>query len=351
MLCALLLLGMPARASAASSAAETLIDSGHCKQARALIESLARKEPDDALTAYLLSRVQLAFGEFDQALASAERAVRLDENSARYRFQLARVCGEMADRAGAFRQLSLARRFRREAESAVRLDPSYVEARMGLLEYYVRAPRLIGGDPDKASEMADAIARLDASQGYLAQKLLLRGKRRGAQEEALDLKAAEADPKSYEVQLLLADLYASDARRDDARSEKHARAALGLDPGRAGAYVNLARRYATERRLTDLDALLAAAEANLPDDLSPFYIAGEALLATGTNLPRAEAYLRKYITEEPEPSAPPLALGHTRLALVLEKEGRPKDAVAELEVALRLSPDLPEARDRLKQLK
>src|SRR3989442_839358 len=80
-------------------------------------------------------------------------------------------------------------------------DPTYLEARMGLVEYYVRAPRLLGGDRAKASEMAAAIARQDASQGYLARKFFLRGRRAGAEEERLDLQAAETNHGSYEIQI------------------------------------------------------------------------------------------------------------------------------------------------------
>lgn len=342
-LCALLLVTLPARASSPESAAEALIESGHFKRARALVERLARTEPDDASSAYLLSRVRLAFGDVDAALASAERAVRLEPATARYHFQLARVCGEMAERSGALRQISLARRFRREAETAVRLDPAYLEARMGLVEYYVRAPRLIGGDRARASEMAAEIARRDASEGFLAAKFLLRGKQDVAEEERLDAQAAERNPGSYEIQMLLSDLYASDARRDDLLSERHAREALRLKPDRAGGYVNLARQLVRRRRLGELDALLAAAEANVPDDLSPFFHAGQALLATGQDLPRAEGYLRKYLAQEPEPPAPSLALAHARLGLLLEKEGRPSEAAAEIELARRSRPDLPKS--------
>src|SRR5207245_102501 len=173
-------------------AAEALMESGHWKQARTWVERLARTDPDDAVTAYLLSRVRLAFGDLESALSLAQKAVLLDGSAARYHFQLARVYGEMAERAGTFKQLALARRFRREAEAAVALDGACLEAKMGLMEYYARAPRLIGGDRGKAAALADDIARLDASEGYLARKHLLPEGHDAAEEEALDRKAVES---------------------------------------------------------------------------------------------------------------------------------------------------------------
>ncbi len=327
------------------------MDSGHWKQARILVERRARTDPEDATTAYLLSRVRLAFGELEPALDLAEKAVKLDGGAARHHFQLARVCGEMAERAGPFKQLALARRFRREAETAVALDASYLEARVGLMEYYLEAPRILGGDRRKAAEMADEIARLNVSEGYLARRRLIQDGKNGREEEVLYLKAAESDPRGYEVRILLSDFYAADGRRRLDLSERYAREALKLDPGRVEAYIRLARQYATQRRAEDLDALLASTETNVPDDLRPFFEAGQTLLEAGGDLTRAERCLRKYLTQEPEAGAPALPFVHLRLGLVLEKEGRAAEAIAELSIALRLQPDLPEARRELERLK
>ncbi len=351
LLCIALLVPIPARAAFEGSSLEALMECGHWKQARALVERRAGTDPDDAPTAYLLSRVRLAFGDLDTALSLAQKAVFLDGGSARYHFQLARVYGDMAERAGTFKQLALARRFRREAEAAVALDGSYLEAKLGLMEYYARAPRIIGGDRDKAAELAEDIARRDASEGYLARKHLLRKGHDDAEEEALDRKAVASNPRSYEIQILLADFYASDARRRYDLSETFARAAQRLDPGQIGAYVRLARQYAAQQRFSELDAVIVSSETNDPDDLSPLFEAGQALLSSGRDLPRAERYFRRYLAQEPEAGAPALPLAHLRLGLVLRAQGRKAEAIAEIETALRLRPDLPEASEELRSLR
>ena len=89
----------------------------------------------------------------------------------------------------------------------------------------------------------------------------------------------------------------------------------------------------------------------IPDDFSPYYEAARTLLAEGADLPRAERYLRKYLTQDPEGETPSPALAHWRVgAGALRMEGRKPEAIAEVETALRLKPDLREAKKDLKCL-
>ena len=103
---------------------------------------------------------------------------------------------------------------------------------------------------------------------------------------------------------------------------------------------------AAQKRVDEIPALLAAAEAAIPDDLSPWFAAGNNLMQHNVDLPRAETCLKRYIadTREPEVDAPPLAAAHRILALTYEKEGRKAEAIAELQTALRLKPDFEAAK-------
>ncbi len=93
------------------------------------------------------------------------------------------------------------------------------------------------------------------------------------------------------------------------------------------------------------------AEKNLPDNLYPAFRAGLVMLQTGTELPRAERYLREYMTQEPEAGYPKLSRAHWRLWLVLEKQGHKPEAVSEIEVALKLESAFEPAKKDLKRLK
>src|SRR5207245_3744933 len=75
LVCIALLVSSPAQATSNGPSPEALMESGHWKQARTWVERLARTDPDDAVTAYLLSRVRLAFGDLESALSLAQKAV------------------------------------------------------------------------------------------------------------------------------------------------------------------------------------------------------------------------------------------------------------------------------------
>jgi hypothetical protein len=73
-------------------------------------------------------------------LPLAEKALASDGNDARYHLLVADICIEEAQKAGVFKGMGLAHRFRDEASKAASLDVKSVEARESLMEFYFDAP-------------------------------------------------------------------------------------------------------------------------------------------------------------------------------------------------------------------
>jgi tetratricopeptide (TPR) repeat protein len=333
------------------SGPEGLLEGGHWKRLRAIAEPRAAANPNDAQAAYFLASVKEELGDLQGALPLAEKAVSIDPNNARYHLRLASICISLGQKAGIFKGLGLAHRFRDEAEKAVSLDPKYVDAREALMEFYFQAPGIAGGNKKKAWATAGEIGQIDAVRGLLAQASLAAKEKNPSKQEDFYQKALAAAP--YEVRVLrtLAGFYVSDLRKKYDLAEKYALEALKLDETRVGPYVVLAIAYATGERWQDLDTAMARAEKNVPDDYGPHYQAGKVLLLSGKDLPRAERYFRKYLTMEPEGGEPNHAAAHWRLGLVLEKEGKKPEAIAEMEEALRVQPEFKQAKEDLKRLK
>ena len=337
--------------AAAEPSPTALMDSGHFKRAWTLAEERLRKNPEDAEAIYTQARYKETAGDLDAALPLAEKACQLDPKNGSYRYLLAGIYGQQAERANVFSKWGLAKRFREGAEAAIQLDPKNVDARMGLIEFHLQAPGIVGGDKDRARALADEILKIDPARGYLAMALIARREKRDGEIEGFYLKAVQADPRSYPALMAIAGFYSGDAQKKYDLSEKYAREALKLDGDRIGAYAVLAGLFALQGRWQDLDSILAQAEKNVPDNFSPYYNAARILLVNGKDLPRSERYFRKYLSQEPEPNAPTHGHAHWRLGLVYEKMGRKQEAVAELETALRLKPDLEDAKKDLKRLK
>ena len=126
---------------------------------------------------------------------------------------------------------------------------------------------------------------------------------------------------------------------------------LQIAPTRTNGFNGLAWSFVRQKRWTDLDAILTEAEAAVPDDFLPYYIAANELLAAKEDLPRAERYLRKYLSQEREAESPTHAATHWRLGLVLEQQGRKMEAVAAMETAVKADSSLEPAKKDLKRLK
>jgi tetratricopeptide (TPR) repeat protein len=328
-----------------------LIEAGHWKRARAMVEPRAAASPRDAQAAWLLSRIKLAFGDLAGALPSAQRAVALEDANSDYHFQLAQVYGEMAARASMFAAAGLAHKFKGELDVSLARNPKNLDALDALMQYSYQAPGLMGGDKGKARTIADQLVQLSPVHGYLAQAELAREAKDGAKVEESLNQAVQADPKNYEAQTELAGFYTKPPRRNTGEAEKHAREALQLDPGRVKAYSILATVLALERRWDELEAALSASEKAVPDDLAPYFHSAEALLETGLELPRGENYARKYLGQEPEGEEPDAVHAHWLLGLILEKQGRKQQAISELETAVQMNPHFKEAKEDLKRVK
>ena len=329
----------------AQPSGQDLIDGGHFKRLRALV---AARNANDAETLVLSAAVKQLWGDLDAAEKLAERAVAADPGNARYHYRLAQIEGEKARNASVIHQFGLARRFKKEAETTIELDPNHVRALQAMIEFHLQAPSVIGGDKAKARAIADQLMKIDPVEGYRAQVTLARYDKQEGRIEELLRKAVETRPGSYDARLALGEWCGTQKTFEEA--ERHAREAVRLRPDRAAPYGLLAAVLVQQDKWTDVDAALAQAEKADPDNLFPYFRAANNCLARKVELPRAERYLRKYLAQEPEPRSPSLAAAHWRLGLVLEQEGRTPEAIAECQQAVKLDPDSP-ARTDWKRLK
>ena len=338
-------------AADSSSAPETLIERGHYKQARALLEKRLAANGNDADAMFQMALVKLEFREVEPAIQLAEKAVALKPKDARTHSALADCYGQKAGGdVGMFEGLKLARAFRKEAEAALALDPMNYNALHSMMEFYLEAPGIAGGSMSKANEMAEKIASIDAAKGNAAKGEIALHEKQFDQALGFYQKAVDADPKSYDALTRLAALYAAEKWRDLAKAEQYAQKAIALDPARALAYGILAQTKIWGEKWSELDQVIAQAEKATPDDFIYYYRAARVLLVSGKDNARAEKFLRKYLSQEPEGGTPTLATGHWQLGLALEKLGRKQAAVAELQTAVKMDPQLKPAKSDLKRL-
>jgi tetratricopeptide (TPR) repeat protein len=334
----------------AQNNAATLIGEGHYKQGRIAVEQQLANNPSNVAALVLKARLYLAYNEYENAIKLLKSAIARDSANSDAHVYLAEAYGQKIEHIAVFAKIGMAENIRKEGELAVAADPQNLDALESLMEFHIEAPGSVGGSKDKARELAARIAVLDPIRGNFAYAEIAVHEKRFADEKKFLLKALAADPKSYDALIAVARLFLRDPALDYGAAADYATKAIKVDSTRARAYSLLAQSYAGQGQFEQLQQLLSRAEAQVPDDFSPFFYASKTLLGTGSHPALAETYLRKYLAQEPEGEAPTLAEAHWRLGQALEQQGRKEDAVREIQDALRIKPDLKAARKDLDRL-
>ena len=97
----------------------------------------------------------------------------MNDKSSVHHLWLANALGDQAEHANKLKLPFLARRMKWEFEKAVELDPTSIDARHGLIQFYSQAPGVMGGSMDKAKEQAREIEKLNAMRGHFEMARLL----------------------------------------------------------------------------------------------------------------------------------------------------------------------------------
>ena len=145
-------------------------------EARRFFRQVLKEHPQHSGAAFYMGRMAYEEERPIVAVGWMELAVKNDDENAVYHIWLGRAYGQQAQQAAVFKQPGLAKKTQKEFERAVELDPSNVDARWHLMEYYIEAPRLLGGGIKKARAQAAEIEKLDPDEGREAQKLIAESK-------------------------------------------------------------------------------------------------------------------------------------------------------------------------------
>src|SRR5262245_47112327 len=145
-----------------------LFDNGQWIEAEQFLTTFIEQHPTDAAAAFYLGRSYFNQEYYEEAVRWLERAVLLDGRNSDYHLWLGRAYGYLAQRVSFLWQCPLARKVRAHFEKAVKLNPDNLAARADLVEYYLKAPRILGGGKEKAEVQAHEISLRNLDEGLRA---------------------------------------------------------------------------------------------------------------------------------------------------------------------------------------
>jgi tetratricopeptide (TPR) repeat protein len=291
---------------------ERQFDAGDYSGAARMVTAALGSRPDDAALHFWLARSRFELGDYPGAVAAFERAAELAPSNAEYHLWLGRAYGR---RASQQRSFSDARRSKRSFEQAVRLDPANLRARRDLFDFLVRAPWIVGGSKADARTQCEAIARLNRGAGHSCW---------GAYWQEED---------------------------DASRADLEFRRILQLELDDPGPYFAAAEYFRGRGDAGRVHAAVAAAERAGADNPALGYYRGMALVVSGQDLDEAEQHLDLYLMRVPQRTGRPSHVAARRLlAELYEKQNRPREALEQYRLALRLDPDNRELRNAVTRL-
>jgi Tfp pilus assembly protein PilF len=182
---------------------QALLKSGKLTEARSVFESVLKHDDNNADAHSGLGQVFLSrkYQERDveKAIDEFEKATELDPKNAHDQFLYGAAVGEKAQTAGVIKQAFLAPKIKKAFTRAVELDPSMVEARIGLAQYYLIAPSIMGGDDDAGWKQLDEVIKLDEVSGRTVKaSMLVRAKKNDEAEKEYQTLAASR-PNDWRV--------------------------------------------------------------------------------------------------------------------------------------------------------
>lgn len=300
--------------AAGPSEGARLFAAGRYAEARAVLEPAFKSDQRDAGAAFYLGRIALAEDKYDKASDWFETATKLDPKNAEYFLWLGRAYGSEAEHANVFRQPGLARKTKSTWEHVLELDPDNLDARADLIQYYVKAPAIMGGSTEKAFAQAEEIRKRDAVRGNLE----------------------------------LARLY--EREKKPAEAERAYIAATAVPSERAAAFYSLGAFYVNRRAFDKAFDVYEGLVKSRPQDPIPLFFIGRTASIAKQRLERGQEALEAYLATIPGPDAPTLAAAHYRLGTIVEQRNDRARARSEYQEALRLEPKLKQASEALQKL-
>ena len=299
--------------TASAESAKELIAAGRVDEAIAELNGHLSTAPTDAESSNLLCRAYYALEDWERAESTCKKAVALDPDNSRFHLWLGRVYGERADRANVLAAGVLAEKARGEFEHAVQLNPNDEDARLDLAEFYVLAPRVLGGGEQKAREQAQSIATVDPGREHWVYARIA--------EQKKDFATAEREYHQY----------------------------IDLSKGDAQAWLNLAFFLRRQLRIEEMEqAVVKLSQAPIARR-DTLFEASEILYRTGRSFPFATELLRRYLADGPVEAAPAFKARYL-LGLLLEKQGDKAGAAQEYRASLSLARNFGMAQQALNRV-
>ncbi len=148
--------------------AEKLFNQEKFAAAKPIFESIYKENPNQLKTIEYLGDIASNTKDWDKAAFYYEKLKILKPNEADYYFKYGGALGMKAQTGGKWVAIRLIGDIRESLEKALSLNSNHIEARWGLIEYYLQLPAFVGGSERKAQRYSNELFKISPVDGYLS---------------------------------------------------------------------------------------------------------------------------------------------------------------------------------------
>ncbi|NVJ61176.1 MAG: tetratricopeptide repeat protein [Gammaproteobacteria bacterium] len=263
-------------------------EAGEWKSAVKGFKEVLAEEPKNNTALFYLARTYFELQELDDAEEVFEEALEQQPNSAEEHYWFARVNASQAMDASIFTAAGYANDSLDHFKLSVKVKPDFLAGHIGLFNYYLGAPSIVGGSKDKAAEVLEQIKPLSLSDYHVLKLNLLRAN------------------EQFEESLKFAESLLSSMQTLDSKSGFYAVLELQRQKqyeAAATAFESLSQRYAKDKN--DRYSLMALYQ------LGRTSVLASSMVQQGISA--FESYLSHIELIEPEPAGPSPEMGKPNL--------------------------------------
>ena len=292
---------------------------GHADSAQIVLEQITNENPENALAWYELCRTTLQLGmsnpreikeSLDDALKYINLAVEKDPANAwflSYKGSIETLQFYIALQMGNENAGEYLNTLESTYNSVFKLDPSYYENKLTLVEFFGGLPAEMGGDREKAEKYAIELEKADLISGAKAREILMP---EDADYVAYWKDIIETNPENADALQALGRVYLFEGNFD--KGSEYYQQAIDLDPSKNPLYLDLGRYH----------MMVAMQNPALLDSVAPLI----------------DVQFQKYLESTPEPINPMKAWVYRILAMINTRTGNTELGEKYINMANELDP-------------
>ena len=144
-----------------------LFEGKNYTQANDVLEEILDEDENNAKANFYMGRTYFGLKDYSEASDYIEEAIEIEEHNAEYHFWLAQAYAADAQTSSFISAAFIAPKIKDEFARTIEIDPNHLGGHIGLANFHLNAPGIVGGDIDKVLNVGKKLIKLDEKKGRI----------------------------------------------------------------------------------------------------------------------------------------------------------------------------------------